>query len=55
EYIKIPDEIKGIKLNEEQKQRLKEGKPIFLEGMTSNKGEPFNANVQFNAEKRYVE
>lgn len=55
EYIKIPDEIKGIKLNEEQKQTLMEGKPLFLEGMTSNKGEPFNANVQFNAEKRYVE
>ncbi|WP_319024977.1 DUF3945 domain-containing protein [Riemerella anatipestifer] len=54
EYIKIPDEIKGIKLNEEQKQTLMEGKPLFLEGMISNKGEPFNANVQFNAEKRYV-
>ncbi|MDO5614771.1 MAG: DUF3945 domain-containing protein [Cruoricaptor ignavus] len=55
EYIKIPDEIKGIKLNEAQKQTLMEGKPLFLEGMTSSKGEPFNANVQFNAEKRYVE
>ncbi|MDY3526059.1 DUF3945 domain-containing protein [Riemerella anatipestifer] len=54
EYIKIPDEIKGIKLNEEQKQTLMEGKPLFLEGMISNKGEPFNTNVQFNAEKRYV-
>src|SRR5690606_37130713 len=25
------------------------------EGMTSKKGEPFDASVQFNAEKRYVE
>ncbi len=55
EYIKIPDEIKGIKLDENQKQMLKEGKPLFLEGMISSKGDAFNATVQFNAEKRYVE
>lgn len=55
EFIKIPDEIKGVKLSEEQKQTLKEGKPLFLEKMQSKKGEPFNANVQFNADKRYVE
>lgn len=53
--IKIPDEIKGIKLNEEQKQTLLEGKAIYIEGMISKKGEPFNATVQFNADKRYVE
>ena len=55
EYIKIPNEIKGIELNDEQKQTLQEGKPLHLEGMISSKGEPFNANVQFNADKRYVE
>jgi hypothetical protein len=54
-YMKIPDEIKGVKLNDEQKQILIEGKPLYLEGMISNKGESFNASVQFNAEKRYVE
>lgn len=54
-YMKIPDEIKGVKLNEEQKQVLSEGKPLYLEGMTSSKGEPFDATVQYNAEKRYVE
>ncbi|CAD0002225.1 DUF4099 domain-containing protein [Flavobacterium salmonis] len=53
--IKIPDEIKGIKLNEEQKQTLMEGKPLYIEGMISKKGDPFNATVQFNADKRYVE
>ncbi|MEA9412642.1 DUF4099 domain-containing protein [Flavobacterium sp. PL02] len=53
--IKIPDEIKGIKLNEEQKQTLLEGKPLYIEGMISKKGDPFNATVQFNADKRYVE
>jgi len=55
EYIKIPDEIKGIKLDDHQKQTLLEGKPLYLEGMTSKKGELFDATVQFNADKRYVE
>ncbi|OBW43576.1 hypothetical protein AB670_00106 [Chryseobacterium sp. MOF25P] len=55
EYMKIPDEIKGFKLDEHQQQILSEGKPLYLEGMTSKKGELFNATVQFNADKRYVE
>lgn len=53
--IKIPDEIKGIKLNDEQKQTLMDGKPLYIEGMISKKGTPFDANVQFNADKRFVE
>lgn len=53
--IKIPDEIKGVKLSEEQKQTLQDGKPLYLEGMISNKGKEFSASVQFNADKRYVE
>nr|WP_199156133.1 DUF3945 domain-containing protein [Pedobacter sp. ASV2] len=53
--IKIPDTLKGLELNAEQKQSLMDGKPLYLEGMTSNKGEPFNGRVQFNAEKRYVQ
>ena len=55
DYIKIPDEIKGVKLSEYQKQTLLEGKPLPLEGMISKKGEPFDATVQFNADKRFVE
>lgn len=53
--IKIPDEIKGVKLDEQQKQSLMDGKSLYIEGMISKKGEPFNASVQFNADKRYVE
>lgn len=53
--IKVPDEIKGVKLSQEQRQTLLEGKPLFLDGMISNKGKEFSANVQFNADKRYVE
>ncbi|ATL49946.1 hypothetical protein COR50_18340 [Chitinophaga caeni] len=53
--IKIPDEIKGVKLDEQQRQDLREGKPLPLSGMISNKGKPFDATLQFNADKRYVE
>lgn len=55
DFIKIPDEIKGIKLNQEQKQTLLEGKPLYIEGMVSKKGTEFDATVQFNADKRFVE
>ncbi|MCC9070933.1 DUF3945 domain-containing protein [Flavobacterium sp. F-65] len=55
DFIKIPDEIKGVKLSEEQKQTLMEGKPLPVEGMVSNKGKTFDASVQFNADKRFVE
>ncbi len=55
DFIKIPDEIKGVKLNDEQKQTLMEGKPLYLEGMISAKGKEFSATVQYNADKRYVE
>lgn len=55
DFIKIPDEIKGVKLNDTQKQTLMEGKLLKLEGMISTKGTEFSATVQFNADKRYVE
>jgi hypothetical protein len=53
--IKIPEEIKGVKLDEDQKKTLLEGKSLYLVDMISKKGEPFSADVQFNAAKRYVE
>ncbi|MEA1849663.1 DUF3945 domain-containing protein [Chryseobacterium sp. MHB01] len=55
DFIKIPDEIKGVKLDDHQKQILMEGKPLQLDGMISNKGTEFSATLQFNADKRYVE
>lgn len=55
EWMQIPDEIKGIKLDDQQKKALQEGRPLYLEGMTSKNGTPFDATVQFNADKRYVE
>ena len=55
DFIKIPDEIKGVKLDDAQKQTLMEGKPLKLDSMISTKGTEFSAAVQFNADKRYVE
>ena len=55
EFMKIPDEIKGVKLEDAQKQALMEGRPLYLEGMISKKGTEFSATVQFNADKHYVE
>lgn len=55
EKIKIPDDIKGIKLDDTQKRTLMDGKPLYIEGMISKKGTSFDATVQFNADKRYVE
>ena len=53
--IQIPDEIKGIKQDKEQKQALLEGKGVFLENMISNKKNPFSATVQVNADKKSLE
>lgn len=55
EKIKIPNEIKGIALNEQQKKDLAEGKAVYMEGMTSKNGKPFNATLQINAGKRGIE
>lgn len=53
--MKIPDEVKGITLSATQQEALKQGKAIFLEGMTSKKGTSFDAALQYNADKRTLE
>lgn len=51
----IPNEIKEVKLTEQEKNDLKEGKSIYLEGMKAASGNEFNAHVQFNADRRGIE
>ena len=53
--IKIPDSIKGVKLEDVQKQILSQGKPLLLKGMISKKGTKFDATIQLNADKRFIE
>jgi hypothetical protein len=51
----IPGEVKGVKLTEMEKNDLKEGKAVYLEGMLSEKGKEFNAHIQINADRRGIE
>ncbi|GAB6010439.1 DUF3945 domain-containing protein, partial [Dysgonomonas reticulitermitis] len=51
----IPDEVKGVKLSEYEKNDLKEGKAVYIEGMVSDKGKEFNAHIQVNADRRGIE
>ena len=53
--VKIPENIKGVELNEQQKKNLLEGKAVYLENMTSKKGTSFDAFIQFNADRRGIE
>ena len=53
--IKIPDTMKGVTLDDKQKQALSEGKPVLVEGMTSKNGKEFSASIQVNADKRGIE
>lgn len=53
--IKIPDVMKGVTLDDKQKQALSEGKPVLVESMTSKNGKEFSASIQVNADKRGIE
>ena len=55
EKMKIPENIKGVNLNEQQKKELSQGKAVWIEGMTSKTGKDFSAYLQFNADKRSFE
>ena len=55
EWLKVPEIYKGTKLDEEQKEKLSNGEKVEIKGMISTKGQPFDGDVQFNADKRYFE
>ena len=46
---------KGIKLTADEINALKEGKPVYVDGMTSKNGKPFDATLQYSAERRGLE
>jgi hypothetical protein len=52
--INIPDNIKGVQLDENKKKELAEGKSVFVEGMTANSGKEFSAHLQVDADKRGI-
>lgn len=51
----IPDEVSGVKLTDQEKNDLREGKKIYVEGMVSKTGKEFDAHIQINADKRGIE
>ena len=51
----IPNEIKGVELTEQEKNDLRDGKKIYVEGMTAKSGKEFSAFIQVNAERRGIE
>ncbi|WP_435522950.1 DUF3945 domain-containing protein [Chryseobacterium indoltheticum] len=55
EFVRIPKVICGIVLSEEQKEILRSGKQLYVENMLSKSKRLFNATLQFNAEKQWVE
>lgn len=50
--IRIPDEVKSIRLTQEQKEALAEGKGVYVENMIGKSGKKFDATIQINADKR---
>ncbi|WES98269.1 DUF3945 domain-containing protein [Chryseobacterium arthrosphaerae] len=55
EFVRVPQVICGVVLNEEQKDVLRSGKQLYVENMLSKSKRLFNATLQFNAEKQWVE
>lgn len=55
ENVYVPDEVKGIRLTADEIKALKEGQPVFVDGMTSAKGKEFSATLQYSAERRGLE
>lgn len=55
ENVFIPDEVKGVKLTDTEKQELREGKAVFIEGMKAKSGNDFDAKIQISADRRGIE
>ncbi len=55
EHVFIPNIVKGVTLDPDEIEKLKNGEPIFVDGMTSAKGQEFSATLQYSAERRGIE
>ena len=55
ENVLIPNSIKGVTLAPDEIAKLKNGEPVFVDGMTSAKGKEFSATLQYSAERRGIE
>lgn len=55
EHVFIPNIVKGVTLDPDEIEKLKNGEPVFVDGMTSAKGKEFSATLQYSAERRGIE
>lgn len=55
EHVFIPNIVKGVTLDPDEIEKLKNGEPIFVDGMTSAKGKEFSTTLQYSAERRGIE
>lgn len=55
ENVYIPNEVKGVELTDQEKNDLREGKKVYIEGMTAKSGNEFNAHIQVSAERRGID
>ena len=55
ENVYIPNEIKGVQLTDQEKNDLREGKKVYIEGMTAKSGNEFNTHIQVSAERRGID
>ena len=55
ENVYIPNEVKGVQLTDQEKNDLREGKKVYIEGMTAKSGNEFNAHIQVSAERRGID
>ncbi|WP_280647767.1 MULTISPECIES: DUF3945 domain-containing protein [unclassified Dysgonomonas] len=52
--VYIPDDVSGVKLMDHEKEALRNGKEIFVEGMTARSGKEFDAYLRVDANERRV-
>ncbi|WP_373789782.1 MULTISPECIES: DUF3945 domain-containing protein [Bacteroidales] len=51
-HVRIPKNLLGVDLDKKQRDSLREGKTVYVQGMVKDgQGEPFNAYVKVNNEK----
>lgn len=55
ENVYIQNEVRGVKLTADEINALKEGKSVYVDGMISKNGKPFEATLQYSAERRGLE
>lgn len=54
ERISVPREINGVRLSDEQFEKLSNGEAVRVEGMTAKSGKVYDATLQINAEKKGI-